>query len=86
LPLAVALAGVAVGSFLLAQQLRSPQRDDGDDRVRNWLYTAALLLLTIGLLTYYYTARTDPELRLVAGRLQQEAQSDEGVLLLRPEA
>jgi hypothetical protein len=86
LPLAVALAGVAVGSFLLAQQLRSPQRDDGDDRVRNGLYTAALLLLTIGLLTYYYTARTDPELRLVAGRLQQEAQSDEGVLLLRPEA
>jgi hypothetical protein len=65
--------------------MRSAQRDDADDRVRNWLYTAALLLLTVGLLTYYYTARTDPELRLVAGRLQQEAQTEDGVLLLRPE-
>ena len=85
LPLIVALAGVAVGLFLLVQQMRSAQRDDADDRVRNWLYTAALLLLTVGLLTYYYTARTDPELRLVAGRLQQEAQTEDGVLLLRPE-
>lgn len=85
LPLMVALAGVGVGVVLLAQQLRDPQRRDHNDRLRNWLYTAALLLLTTGLLTYYYTARTDPELRLVAGRLEQEAQAHDGVLLLRPE-
>lgn len=85
LPLAVALAGVGVGMFLLVQQLRNSQRSDGDDRLRNWLYTAALLLLTTGLLTYYYTARTDPELRLVAGRLEQEARAHDSVLLLRPE-
>lgn len=85
LSLVVTLAGVVVGLLLLVQPMRGHQCDDADDRVRNWLYTAALLFLTVGLLTYYYTARTDPELRLVAGRLQQEAQASDGVLLLRPE-
>ncbi|HAJ34126.1 MAG TPA: hypothetical protein DCL15_00320 [Chloroflexi bacterium] len=85
LPLAVAVAGVSVGLFFLTQELRNTARRNGDERLRNWLYTTALLLLTTGLLTYYDTTRTDPELRLVARRLQQEAQAHDGVLLLRPE-
>jgi hypothetical protein len=85
LPFGVALAGVLTGLLLLVQQMRSARRDDVDDRVRNWLYAGALLLLTAGLLTYYYTTLADPELRIIASRLQQEGARADAVLLLRPE-
>ncbi|MFO7635249.1 MAG: hypothetical protein R6W76_22075 [Caldilinea sp.] len=85
LPLAVSVASVLVGLFFLIQQMRSPQRDDADDRVRNWLYGAALTLLTIGLLTYYYTTLLNPETRTVAKRMQQEGRSDDAILMVRPE-
>lgn len=85
LPLAVSLIGVLVGLIFLVQQMRSPQRDDADDRVRNWLYGGALAVLTLGLLTYYNLSLVDGETRTVAARIQNEERRGDSVLMLRPE-
>jgi hypothetical protein len=85
LALAVALAGVFVGLLLLVKQMRSSQHEDADDHTRNGLYAVALLLLTLGLLTYYDTTLVAPEMRSVAERLRTEGRAGDAVLLLRPE-
>ena len=85
LPLAISLIGVLIGAVFLIQQMRSAQRDDADDRTRNWLYGGALALLTVGLLTYYYTSLVNPEIRSVAERIQREEHTGDAVLMLRPE-
>jgi len=85
LPLVISLIGVLIGAVFLIQQMRSMQRDDVDDRARNWLYGSALTLLTAGLLTYYYTSLINPEIRSVAERIEHEDRTGDAVLLLRPE-
>lgn len=83
LPFVISLLGVLVGLAFLAQQIRSTQPENVDDSTRNLLYGLALTLLVVGLLTYYNTARTNPEARIVAERIQQEGRSGDAVLLLR---
>ncbi|MBW7881258.1 MAG: hypothetical protein H3C34_01245 [Caldilineaceae bacterium] len=85
LPLSMALAGLLVGLLFLRQQMRSPRRDDREERVRNWLYGAALAVLTIALLTYYQVALSDPELSNVAKQVHMAEQPGDAILLLWPE-
>ncbi len=85
LPLMISLVGVLIGAAFLVQQMRSPRRDDADDRLRNWLYGGALAVLATGLLTYYYTSLVNPEIRSVVDRIEREDRAGDAVLLLRPE-
>jgi len=78
-------AGLLAGGLLLAQQLRSVDADDTDDRLRNWLYGSALAVLTVGLLTHYATALADPTLQQVAERIRSAEQPEDAILLLQPE-
>ncbi|MEJ5249579.1 MAG: hypothetical protein WHS90_17535, partial [Caldilinea sp.] len=83
LPLVVSLVGALVGLVFLVQQLRTPQGEEVNDRPRNLLYGFALALLVVGLLTYYNTALSNPEARLVAERIEKEGRRGDAVLLLR---
>lgn len=83
LPLVVSLVGALVGLVFLVQQLRTPQGEEVNDRTRNLLYGFALALLVVGLLTYYNTALSNPEARLVAERIEKEGRRGDAVLLLR---
>lgn len=85
LPLTISLIGVLIGALFLTQQMRSTQRDDASDRMRNWLYGSALALLTVGLLTYYQTSLVNPEIRTIVTRIEREERDDDVVLLLRPD-
>ncbi len=83
--LGMTVAGIIVGLILLVQQVRSKRDDDREDRLRNGLYAAALTLITVALLTYYAGALEDPEVRIIADRIDRDERAGDAVLLLRPE-
>ncbi len=80
------LAGIAVGLLLLVQQVYSGRSDDREDRLRNGLYAAALMLITVALLTYYNRALEVPVVRTLADRIARDERTGDAVLLLHTDA
>lgn len=76
------LALLLVGFALYRQVV--PQRG-GEVRTRQWLYGAGMLVVAILLLTHYYGALTDPELRQAAARIQQNEQRQDAVISTEPD-
>ena len=85
LALAMALAGIVVGLILLVQLVRTPGDAAAKGSVRHTVYTFGLGLIVLALLTYYSMTMADPEMTLVAQRIQAESGRGDAVLLLQPE-
>jgi hypothetical protein len=83
LGLAIPIAGVIAGIWMLFQQRHNPH-DDENDSVRNWLYAGALGIIALAMLTYLLVALGDPEARLMARRIEQGAARGDAVLHLQP--
>jgi hypothetical protein len=85
LSVAMPLAGVLAGLILLVQLLRSPQPDDRDNRARNWLYGAALVAITLAVLTYVQATLGNPEIDAASRRIAGGERRGDAVLNLRPD-
>jgi hypothetical protein len=85
LSIAMPLAGVLAGLILLVQLLRSRQPDDRDDRTRNWLYGAALVAITVAVLTYVQATLGSATVDAASRRIAGGEQRGDAVLNLRPD-
>ena len=85
LSVAMPLAGVLAGLILLLQLLRSSQPDDRDDRTRNWLYGAALVAITVAVLTYVQSTLGSATIDAASRRIAGGEQRGDAVLTLRPD-
>ena len=81
LGLLIPLVAVAVGAWLLVQQmtLQRVRAEPG----RNRLYSTALVILTLALLTHYGNV-TNPPAAAVAEQIEQREQPGDAVLFLQP--
>ena len=85
LALAMVLVGIIVGLILLVQSVRTPSDAATEGSIRHTVYTIGLGLIALALLTYYQMTMADPEMTLVAQRIQAESQRGDAVLFLQPE-
>ncbi len=84
LSVAMPLAGVLAGLILLLQLLRSRQPDDRDDRARNWLYGAALIAITLAVLTYVQATLGSTAIDAASRRIAGSERAGDAVLNLQP--
>lgn len=86
-PVALAL-GVALlfGGVVLVRRSRRAETDEAGagDSLNDWLYGAALVVLTVVLLMHYFTKLTDPQMRLAAQRIALLEKPDDAVVNLMP--
>jgi hypothetical protein len=85
LALAMALAGIVVGLILLVQLARAPGDAPAEGSVRHTVYAFGFGLIALALLTYYHITLADPEMAIVARRIQAESKNGDAVLFLQPE-
>jgi len=91
LGIAMPLSGILVGLLLVLRQTRLIQRttrseESGDvDNPRNWLYSVALYLIALAVLTYYSTTLRDSQNYSVAEQIAAREQPDDAILHLYPE-
>lgn len=85
LALGMAATGVVVGLILLVQVLRAPGDAPVEGSVRHPVYAFGFGLIALALLTYYHLTLADPEMTLVAQRIQNESRRGDAVLFLQPE-
>ena len=78
------LMALALLLFAYALFRQTTRQDSGGEHARRWVYGAGLLVVTIVLLTYYYSTLTNSELRQAAYRIQQQEQRDDAVLNIVP--
>lgn len=83
LGLAIPIVGVIAGVWMLVQQRHHPY-DAAGDAPRNWLYAGALWIIALAMLTYVQVALGDPEMKLVAQRIEQETARGDAILHLQP--
>jgi hypothetical protein len=91
LGLVIPLSAAGIGAALIAHHVSraktgAPARgQNGDVGPRHWLFGVGLALITLAMLTYQYTASTEPELRRAAQRIYRLEQPGDAILFLLPE-
>ncbi|MFN2200747.1 MAG: hypothetical protein ACK2UO_06045 [Caldilineaceae bacterium] len=69
---------------VLAVVRQTSPREAAARGYRQWVYGAGLFVVVVVLLTHYYAALTDPELRRAAARIQMNESHGEAVVLTIP--
>ena len=93
----ISLLGIIFGGLLIIRQIGADQRTDSttaspDSTLissdasgpRYWIYSTALILLTLALLTHYQTSLTDPAMNHAADVIERGGRKGDAVLHLRP--
>lgn len=97
LALLISLAGITGGIVLILRQINEtesssePMADSSiapseSEQVspRYWIYSAALILITLALLTNYRVTQADEQIHAVTEIIDQNARSDDAILHLQP--
>lgn len=81
-PLGLALGALLVGGWLLARQVQNAQ--ERGDVMPTWIYGAALLLVTLGLLVRYQSPLSGTATLEIARQIEIYEEEDDAILFLRP--
>jgi len=90
LGIAMPLSGILVGLLLVLQQTRLLHRTEnqnepeGVDDPRNWLYSVALYLIALAVLTYYSTTLRDHQAYTVTQQITTREKPGDAILHLYP--
>ncbi|MBX3001613.1 MAG: hypothetical protein KF893_24030 [Caldilineaceae bacterium] len=82
LALGLVLGALLVGGWLLARQVQSAQ--DQGELIPTWVYGAALLLVTLGLLVRYQSPLSGATTLEIAQQIELYEEVDDAILFLRP--
>jgi hypothetical protein len=80
--LGLAMGALLVGGWLLARQVQNAQ--EHGDVMPTWIYGAALLLVTLGLLVRYQSPLSGATTLEIAQQIEIYEEEDDAILFLRP--